>query len=418
MLKSELLEIIANGENSGVEFKRDDCEPEKIAKEIVAMANLNGGMILIGVEDDGTITGIQRPNLEEWIMDGVVGRRIHPLIIPFYEEIQIEEGKRVAVVSFTQGTTKPYVLRHKDREDIYIRVGTVSKLASREVQARLFEIGGMLHIENLPVSGTSIESLDSARLKDYLENIVRDTEIPATEKDWEHRLCGLSLMIETKISRPVCTIAGLLLFGYLPRRYLKQSGFHCVVYDGVDKGHKAKMDKILDAPMVALWGKENEKNRELIAPGLIENFIQIATPFLSEESNTINENMRRERHWYYPLEAIREIIINALAHRDWTRSVDIEISIYSDRMEVISPGVLNNSMTIEKMIAGQRSPRNPLIVDILRDYNYVDRRGMGIRNKVIPLMRQENHSEPVFELTDDYLKTILYKDKKFAHDNF
>ena len=167
MLKSELLEIIANGENSGVEFKRDDCEPEKIAKEIVAMTNLNGGMLLIGVEDDGTITGIQRSNLEEWIMDGVVGRRIHPLIIPFYEEIQIEEGVRVAVVSFTQGTAKPYVLRHKDREDIYIRVGTVSKLASREVQARLFEIGGMLHIENLPVSGTSIESLDSARLKDY-----------------------------------------------------------------------------------------------------------------------------------------------------------------------------------------------------------------------------------------------------------
>jgi len=66
-----------------------------------------------------------------------------------------------------------------------------------------------------------------------------------------------------------------------------------------------------------------------------------------------------------------------LAHRDWTIAVDIELSVYSDRLEIISPGKLQNSMTIEKMIAGQRSPRNPLIMDILRDYAYVDARGMG-----------------------------------------
>ncbi len=69
MNKKELLEIINNGENSGVEFKRDDIPPEKIAKECVAFANLKGGMILLGVEDDGTISGIKRPNCEEWVMD-------------------------------------------------------------------------------------------------------------------------------------------------------------------------------------------------------------------------------------------------------------------------------------------------------------------------------------------------------------
>ncbi|MEG6039735.1 ATP-binding protein [Enterobacter kobei] len=66
MLKSELLEIIANGESSGVEFKRDDIRPEQLAKEVVAMTNFQGGSVLLGVEDDGTITGIQRQNLEEW----------------------------------------------------------------------------------------------------------------------------------------------------------------------------------------------------------------------------------------------------------------------------------------------------------------------------------------------------------------
>jgi ATP-dependent DNA helicase RecG len=70
---------------------------------------------------------------------------------------------------------------------------------------------------------------------------------------------------------------------------------------------------------------------------------------------------------------------------------------------------LQNSMTVEKMIAGLRSPRNPLIVEVLRDYGYVDARGMGIRNKVIPLMRKENKTEPLFEATDDYLKTTLFR---------
>ena len=137
MLRSELDRIIANGENSGVEFKRDDCRAEQLAREIVAMVNLNGGMVLLGVEDDGTISGIERKNSEEWVMDTVVARKIHPLILPFYEEIQIDDQKRVAVISFTQGVAKPYVLRHNNREDIYIRIGSTSRLATREQQARL-----------------------------------------------------------------------------------------------------------------------------------------------------------------------------------------------------------------------------------------------------------------------------------------
>ncbi len=120
MTKTELLELIANGENSGVEFKRDDVRPEQLAKEIVALANFQGGRILLGVEDDGTITGIQRGDLEHWVMDTVFGRTVHPMILPFYEEIQVDDQHRVAVVSITQGTAKQYVVRHRGREDIYI----------------------------------------------------------------------------------------------------------------------------------------------------------------------------------------------------------------------------------------------------------------------------------------------------------
>lgn len=100
MLKAELLEIIANGENSGVEFKRDDCRSEQLAKEVVAMANLRGGIILLGVEDEGTISGIQRPNLEEWVMDTVFSAKVHPMIVPFYEEVVGAEGTLVRNESY------------------------------------------------------------------------------------------------------------------------------------------------------------------------------------------------------------------------------------------------------------------------------------------------------------------------------
>ena len=98
--------MISNGKNSGVEFKCDDLRPEQIAKEAVALTNLRGGRILLGVEDDGAITGIRRPDLQTWVMDTVFGRKVHPMILPYYEEIQVDDERRVAFVSFTQGTAR------------------------------------------------------------------------------------------------------------------------------------------------------------------------------------------------------------------------------------------------------------------------------------------------------------------------
>ena len=130
MLKTELLEIIANGESSGVGFKRDDIRPEQFAMEVVAMANLRGGMVLLGVEDDSSIRGIERKNLEQRVMN-IFHQKIHPVILPFYEEVLLDD-KRVAVISFAEGPSKPCVVRDRGREDIYIRVGTTSRPATRE----------------------------------------------------------------------------------------------------------------------------------------------------------------------------------------------------------------------------------------------------------------------------------------------
>ena len=407
MLKSELLEIIANGENSGVEFKRDDVRPEQLAKEIVALANFVGGKILLGVEDDGGISGVQREDLETWVMDTVFGRYIHPLILPFYEELVLDDGKRVAVVTITQGTAKPYVLRSNNREEIYVRVGSTSRLATREQQARLFESGGMLHAETLPVSGTNLESLDAARLADYLVNIAGDTEPPASAEDWERRLQGLGLLAARDDGRPACTIAGLVLFGRSPRRSLRQAGVRWMSFASTDKDYQAQDDTLMDAPMVALWEGRPGEGRQVVDSGLVERLIDRMRPFISEEGDASSEMLRRETNYRYPLDALRETILNALVHRDWTRSLEVEVVNYADRLEVVSPGTLQNSMTIEKMLAGQRSPRNPIIVEIMRDYGYVDMRGMGVRRKIVPLTREYTGQDAQFDLTEDHLRVVI-----------
>ena len=409
MLRADLLEIIANGENSGVEFKRDDIRPEQFAKEVVAMANLRGGMVLLGVEDDGTISGIQRDDLETWVMDTVFGRYVHPMLLPFYEVIGFEDGKRVAVVSITMGTAKPYVLRHNGREDIYVRVGSTSRLATREQQARLFESGGMLHSETLPVSGAAFDALDRERLQDYLLTLAGDRELPATDDAWPRRMVGLGFMTETGGGTPVCTVAGLVLFGRTPRRFLRQAGIRWMAFSGTDKSYQALDDATLDGPLVGRFGQQSGAARELIERGLVEDLMDRIQPFVSVEEDVLADGLRRRRTWHYPPEALREAIINALAHRDWTHALEVEIVAYSDRLEVLSPGALQNSMTIEKMLAGQRSPRNSIIVEVLRDYGYVDARGMGVRNKIVPLVRDASGSDPSFEATEDYVRVVLPK---------
>ncbi len=406
MTKSELLELIANGENSGLEFKRDDLRPEQLAKEAVALANFQGGRILLGVDDDGTISGIQHDDLEHWVMDTVFGRYIHPMIIPFYEEIWVDQ-ERVAVVTVDQGMTKPYVVRHRGGEDIYIRIGSTSRRATREQQARLHASGGMLHPERMPVPGSGLANLSLDRLRDYLSSILGDRTLPVSDEEWGQRLCGLGFMVEQGDRPAVCTIAGLVLFGHRPRRLLQQAGVRWMAFEGDEKSYQALDDRLVDGPLVALRRPRPGGGSDIVEYGLLENLIEAMRPFVSEEPDDVDASMRRERSWLYPVEALREAIVNAVAHRDWTRHEETEVTRFAGRLEILSPGALQNAMTVEKMLAGQRSARNALIVDVLRDYGYVDARGMGVRNKIVPLLREHNGTAPEFTATEDHLRLVM-----------
>lgn len=204
-------------------------------------------------------------------------------------------------------------------------------------------------------------------------------------------------------------VAGLVLFGVKLRRYLRQAGIRVMVFEGQDKTYQARLDEVLDMPLVGRIERDRAGNRAVVEEGLLERLVSVLRPFIFHKSGVIDEaSLRRERGWLCLLAVPREVVINVCAHRDWTRFVDSGVGVYADRLEVVSPGALQNSMAIEKMKAGQRSPRNPIIVGVLRDYGYVDAWGMGIRTKVIPQMRAFNGTESGFEATEDYLKTTLW----------
>ncbi len=103
MNRTELLEMIRNGENSVVEFKRDDIRPERLASEIVALLNLEGGHILLGVEDDGTITGLTRESkrAEEWVVQ-VARDHIQPALIPSWRVLPIQSDVSIGVIYLAQ----------------------------------------------------------------------------------------------------------------------------------------------------------------------------------------------------------------------------------------------------------------------------------------------------------------------------
>ena len=393
---TELLEIINNGENSGVEFKRDVLQNHDLAKELVAFSNFSGGMVLLGVDDDGTIIGLTRADLEEWVMT-TCRDKIRPAIIPFFEIVRdVEVGENVAIVSVTRGYDV-HSLWHNNSNKYYIRVGTQSREATPEELARLFQQRGSIRAELRPVSGATLADLDRRRLRDYFGRI-RQQDVPSDDDDagWRTLLINTEIMIEEGV-----TVGGLLLFGKTPSRFLSNSGIDAAAFPGVEKDYAARERAGLRGPMTPLLGSDGA----VVENGLVEQaleFVRRNTPVTA----TLENDARRVERRTYPPEALREAVVNALIHRDYLlTSTDIELAIYSDRLEIISPGRLPNGITPNRMRTGCRAARNQLLKDVMRDYGYLEHMGMGIPRKIIHGMRVHNGTEP--GLVEDQEQFIL-----------
>lgn len=407
MLRTELKEIIYNGESSGVELKRDDIKPGDLAKEMAALLNLEGGHILLGVEDDGSVSGLTRGRVEaeEWVMEAA---RIHlqPPIIPFWETIPWDDDHHVGIVTLpADSPDKPYKAKQGNAWVTMMRVGTTSRPASREEEARLYQSSGMMRYDLKVVPGSSLADLDLQRLQNYFRDI-RGQDFP--EEADEGKLCQLlvntDFMLEQK-GLAVPTTGAMLLVGRNPNRFLPQAGITAVAYPGDQKDYTAKQRGVLRGAIVPLLSEPGE----ILENGLVDQ----AMSFVKENTKVegIGDDGRRKDDFWtiYPREAVRETIVNAIAHRDYTITVtDIELSIYSDRLEVISPGNLPNTVTVEKMRTGYRATRNELIKEVLRDYRYIEATGLGVPRKIIRGMLSHNGKEPDLVEEEDRFTVRLW----------
>jgi ATP-dependent DNA helicase RecG len=266
----------------------------------------------------------------------------------------------------------------------------------------LFQAGGILHVEILPVPRTTFANLDKRRLEDYFGRVRGISDLPTREEEWVQLLINMELMVETEYSEEVCTITGLILFGREPKKFLPQAGVEWVAFPGIEKDYDTRDRATLDAPLVALWNS----NGEQIAGGLLDLLMSKVRQHASREVLS-EDHLTRKIKWDFAPEAVREGVINAFVHRDWTRPTDIEVCLYEDRLEIVSPGPLPNNVTVERMKLGLRVPRNPILIQTLRDYGYVEHMGMGVRNKIIKGMIDHNGKEPIFIADEDRLAVKL-----------
>ena len=311
--------------------------------------------------------------------------KIRPAIVPFFEVVRgVKDNNDVAIVRVTRGYDV-HALWHNNINRYLMRVGTQSREASPEELARLFQQRGLIRAELRPVSGATLANLDRRRLHNYFGDI-RGQDVPADgdEKAWQSLLINTEIMTEEGVA-----VGGMLLFGKTPNRFLPHAGIDAAAYPGTEPDYDAQERTALRGPMTPLLSEGGD----IVENGLVEqalDFVQRNTRVAVEA-----QGGRRVERPVYPPDALREGIVNALIHRDYLlTSTDIELAVYSDRLEIVSPGRLPNAITPDRMRAGTRSARNQILKDVIRDYRYLEQMGMGIPRKIVKGMREHNGTEP------------------------
>ena len=258
MNRTELLQLIANRENSRVEFKRDDCRPDEIAKEMSALLNLEGGIILLGVEDDGAISGLtrSREDAEAWVMN-LARQNLQPAIIPVWTCIEIEVGKEVGVIELAADSPeKPYKARRSRAWVTFIRAGSTSREATREEEGRLYQAARLVRYEIKPVLDTELKDLDIERIENYYQDVLKRSLPDRTDLENRRRLLLNSDLLVEAGDDVGASVAGLLLFGKNPNRRLPQAGVTAVAFPGFEKEYNTVDEERIRGPLTPLVSED------------------------------------------------------------------------------------------------------------------------------------------------------------------
>lgn len=388
MNEKELQKLITQGEGQTLEFKDDRIHPRSLAETLAAFAAADGGIVLIGVADNGSIIGVS--NFEQ-VRDNLIyeaaGRNhCEPQIQPIeVEKIETADGKIVVAVT----VPADFETLHSVAGKYFLRVGSRNEpLTPRELRRLMFS-RGEVSFERLACEKVKLEDLDNRLTNLYIRKHEEHTGRPLNLSK-EEFLINLGCATK-KDGEVVPTNAGVLLFHEDPQLYLLQSEILCVRFKGTD------IIEYLDR-------KEFR--------GLLPELVNQATRFIKSHMKVGGRipGIKRVDYPEYPEVAFREAIINAVIHRDWSIEGEfIRVFMFDDRIEVLSPGRLLPPITIEAMQKGEVESRlrNPVIVEVFdRLGGYIEKLGTGIR-RMIDAMKEHGLLAPQFELKGDTLKVTL-----------
>lgn len=343
MTKEEIDKIIKQGENQQLEFKKSFDKKALIA--INAMANAKGGVVLIGVDDRGRIIGVDltKESIQQWINE--IKQKTEPQIIPLFETISIDK-QNVVLITVDEYPIKPIALQGR----YYQRHSNSNHLLSL---AKISE----LHLQSLQTSWDSYEypgktfgDLSESKIENFIGEI-NATGRFTSSRDKSVVLQKLSLINNTKP-----TIASILLFASVPDRHHIRIGRFKSASTIIDD--RQITETLFDAAEEALK--------------FIKNYIQLEYSF--------EGNLKRVERWEYPIEAIRESLLNAIVHRDYREPNDIQIKIFDDSLSIYSPGKLYGNLTVEAILSEnyQSSLRNKLVAEAFYLTGEIEKYGTGI----------------------------------------
>ena len=384
-MNDETLErLLRQGEDSMTEFKgvvtkNFQADADDLAKAIASMANTRGGLLLLGVEDDGTVSGVGSMEQSDALMRQVTQvcrDRIEPPLICSVAKREVR-GTPILIVEVPAfSPSRP----HRAGKVYYVRDANRSREASREELVRLIQSTDY-HFDEQPVTGATLEDLDLAAVRSILASSHRQL----TEQSVNAHLVSLKCLDRTGVP----TVTGVLMFGREPSRWLVDAKISAVRIAGKEISRNfADRQEIEGRLLDQIEAASAFIRRNVPAPSHVEGLVRVEDGL--------------------PLDVIREAILNAVTHRDYRYASQIRIFVFDDRVEVINPGELLNQLTLDNIRQGGISQkRNPVLASLLARAQLRENLGFGVP-EMMGEMKRRGFKEPSMEVTGGHFRLVLW----------
>ncbi|MHB1750443.1 MAG: ATP-binding protein, partial [Acidithiobacillus sp.] len=344
-------QFLQQQEGKTLEFKRDLSSPKPLLKTLVAFANSAGGFLVLGVTDDRQIIGIEQPLDEEERLCNLIADAIAPRLVPNIELLTIE-GKTLLVVEVYPSGQRPHWLKAEGPDNgVFVRLGSTNRQADRELVAELRRSVEGAGFDEMPMPDLSVDDLDIAAAQQLFG---------ASRTLDEKTLLTLKLLSSHQ-GKLVPTKGAVLLFGKERLQHFPDAWIQCGRFFGTEK--LDIFDHIeLDQPL----------------PKAVDEVMLFLKKHAMRGADL--SEVRRKDIWSIPLSILREVVINALVHADYSqRGAPVRVVFLDDRIEIENPGLLLPGMTIEDMKQGASKIRNTVIARVFRELHLIEQWGTGVR---------------------------------------